>query len=88
MDYKEYPRGKMRAEWRVLCGKCGYNEWLDEYEVSQLGGLGNVAKSKGWRYTRSHGWTCPSCVSSTQARASSGPGETCGASLDWRDTRG
>lgn len=55
-------RGRMRADWWVLCGGCGDSQWLDSYEVQQMGSLADVAKSKGWKYTKALGWTCPNCL--------------------------
>jgi len=57
----EQQKGRMRADWWVNCGGCGASEWLDNVEAHAVGGLPNLAKKLGWKYTKAGGWTCPAC---------------------------
>lgn len=53
------PRGRIRADYRVSCGRC-YDD-LILVSTRQHGGAVGNAEAEGWKYTKSDGWVCPRC---------------------------
>jgi len=58
---QEELRGRMKAEWHVMCGRCGDSEYLDAHEATLTGRRAKLAEQSGWKYTRDRGWLCALC---------------------------
>ncbi len=53
------PKGRMTSEFTVWCHHCA--EWWQTAEAHGRKRAGQLAKDKGWAYTRAFGWLCPEC---------------------------
>lgn len=49
-------KGYISTEKTVWCGLC--DNWMQE-SISTTSRMAKRARSRGWKYTRAHGWVCP-----------------------------
>lgn len=52
-------KGRIEIEYRVICGYCGYWEYMDG---GNKRAMKRWIKSLGWIELGAKGWTCPGCV--------------------------
>ena len=55
----EEKRGRIEMEYRVICGRCGFWEYMDG---GNKRAMKKFAKEEGWVESEAWGWLCPNCI--------------------------